>query len=54
MLLQEKEIIVIKEINGEQKLTYEKRLCRAVLIPRERYLASDIPVFEDRIEWVPI
>ncbi len=47
------DVIVIKiDKNGEQYFIEEKRPVIPVIIPRERYLQADIPVFEDRIEYV--
>ena len=43
---------IIRDENGGQKLVREKRLCYVKIVPKEQYLKSDIPVFEDQIEWI--
>jgi hypothetical protein len=51
-MVKEIEVIVIKtDKKGEQHMTKEKRLAEVVIVPREFYLQSDIPVFEDQIEY---
>jgi hypothetical protein len=43
---------IIRDEHGEQKLVREKMLCYTKTVPKEQYLKSDIPVFEDQIEWI--